>query len=536
MKNKPMLRSISLCLSCLCASVATLNAAASAPNFVVILADDLGWMDINPTATYATGTPAEEQFYETPHLDQLSRDGISFARCYSMSLCTPSRATLITGRNGALFGFNNAAGMRGGKFTFAANGKTPPGDYLAHDKMPGTRRSFPIATATGNYALPNGLPDSKGFKVYSLAEMLPDYRSAFLGKWHIGGGNLEGHRPQDFGFEAIAYEDEGWSSYNKNARKHWHFPGPPAQEDYLTDDLTALSVDWIRDHVEAHPEQPFLLYLAHFGVHDPFQARPEDVSYFEQKETRGWNGHDNATYAGMIRALDDSVGAIRASLQDLGVADNTILIFTSDNGALMQKRDVHITNNAPLRGQKAQTFEGGIRVPMIVSSAGSKGNAAWVDTPVSLEDLAPTLSALSGQAVTTEIEAQWTGQSLLPLLQNRPADFAKRAIFIHEPYYRPDPLSEGSPLLTPSTVMIEGDYKLIAYHDGSMRLYDLGNDIGETQDLSVSMPERVSEMMKRLAQWRFDNIPARYDTSANPRYDPATANALPQPEGALFVR
>ena len=519
-----------------CLSTATLSATASAPNFVVILADDLGWMDINPTATYATGTPAAKQFYETPHLDQLSHDGISFARCYSGPLCSPSRATIVTGRNGVTFGFNNAAAMRAGKFTFAANGKTPPGDYLAHDKMPGTSPRFPVATATGNYALPNGLPDSNGFKVYSLAEMLPDYHSAFLGKWHLGGGNLEGHRPQDFGFEAIAYEDEGWSSYNKNVRKHWHFPGPPAQADYLTDDLTALSVDWIRAHVKGQPEQPFLLYLAHFGVHDPFQAKPEDVAHFEAKATRGWNGHDNATYAGMIRAVDDSVGTIRAALKELGVAENTILIFTSDNGAQVQKGNKQVTSNAPLRGQKAQTFEGGIRVPMIVCSAGSAGGGEWVDAPVSLEDLAPTLAALSGQAVLPEIEAQWTGQSLLPLLQKRPAAFTKRSIFIHEPYYRPDLLTEGSPFLTPSTVMIDGDYKLIAYHDGSMRLYDLEADIGEAKDLSAAMPERVSEMKKRVAQWRFENIPARYDTSANPRYDPATANALPQPEGALFVR
>jgi arylsulfatase A-like enzyme len=509
---------------------------ADRPNLVIILADDLGWMDINPTAEYATGTPAEKQFYETPHLNALAKDGVAFSRCYSMPLCTPSRATIVTGRNGATFGFNNAAGMRGGKFTYAANGKTPPGDYLLHDELPGTAPGFPVATATGNYALPNGLPDSKGQKVYSLAEMLPDYRSAFLGKWHIGGNDIEGHRPQDFGFEAIAYEDEGWSSYKKNARKNWHFPGPPAQKDYLTDDLTALSVDWIRNHVDENPKQPFLLYLAHFGVHDPFEARPEDVAYFETKKTRGWNGHDNPTYAGMIRAVDDSVGTIRAALKKLGIADNTIIVFTSDNGAQVQKKGVNVTSNAPLRGQKAQTFEGGIRVPMIICPAGNKGNGAWVDTPVTLEDVAPTLAALGRQEVPEQIREQWTGQSLVPLLQRRPADFAKRAIFIHEPYYRPDHLTEGSPMLTPSSVMIEGDYYLIAYHDGVLRLYDLSSDIGETNDLSAAMPERVSNMKKRIMQWRVKNVPDRYDTSANPRYSPQADQALPAPDGPLFVR
>ena len=160
----------------------------------VVFEGFLGWMEISPTATCATGALADEQFYETPHLDQLSRDGISFARCYSGLLCSPSRATIVTGRNGVTFGFNNAAGMRGGKWSFATSGMTP---------------RFPLATAIGNFALPNDPPDGKGLRMYSLGEMLRDYRSTFLGKWHIGGGDVAGHRPQDFGFEAITYEDEG---------------------------------------------------------------------------------------------------------------------------------------------------------------------------------------------------------------------------------------------------------------------------------------------------------------------------------------
>ncbi|MGB0257293.1 MAG: sulfatase [Coraliomargarita sp.] len=518
----------------LCGSSLSLSAAA--PNFVVILADDLGWMDLNPTAEFATGTPAAEQFYETPHLDQLSRDGVSFSRCYSGPLCTPSRASLITGRNGATFGFNTATAMRASKITFAQNGLEPPAEYLLHDKIPETSPVYPLANATGNYALPNGLPDSNGHKLYSLAEMLPEYRSAFLGKWHLGGNDLEGHRPQNFGFEAIAYEDEGWSKYHQGVRNRWHHPGPAAQEAYLTDDLTALSTDWIRRHVEAQPEQPFLLYLAHFAVHDPIQARPEDVAHFEGKTTLGWNGQDNATYAGMIRALDDSVGAIRSTLKELGVADNTILIFTSDNGGQAVKKGKRYTSNTPLRGQKAQTYEGGIRVPLFVCAADAKGAGRWVDTPVTLEDVAPTLVALAGMPVPDGIQQQWTGESLVPLLQNRPADFAKRAVFIHEPYYRPDHMVEGSPMTSPSSVMIEGDYKLIAYHDGVMRLYDLSKDISESKDLSGSMPERTERMKKALAKWRVENIPVRYDTSANPAYNPQADEALPEPQGELFVR
>lgn len=519
-------------LHCVCA----VCMATDRPNLVVILADDLGWMDINPTAEYATGAPSEKQFYETPHLNALARGGVSFSRCYSMPLCTPSRATMLTGRNGATFGFNNASAMRAMKYTYALLGRKPPGASLVHDMLPISPPHFPLQTGSGNHALPNGLADSKGLKLYSLAEMLPDYRSAFLGKWHLGANNKAGHRPQDFGFEAITYEDEGWSKYDKGIRKNWHHKGPPTQKDYLTDDLTALSVDWIQDHVDEQPKTPFLLYFAHFAVHSPFQARPEDVAYFSTKTTRGWNGHHNPTYAGMIRALDDSVGAICAALKQLGIADDTIILFTSDNGGLAVKKDVQFTSNAPLRGQKAQTFEGGIRVPMIISSAGSQVNGYWVDKPVSLEDVAPTLVALAKEQVSEPIQKQWTGQSLVPLLEQRPDNFKERAIYIHDPYYRKQWLTEGTPFLSPNSVMIEGDYKLIATHDGSVRLFDLSKDIGEQNDLSASMPERVSTMKKQLAAWRFKNIPARYDTCVNLNYNPQATNALPALQGELFTR
>jgi arylsulfatase A-like enzyme len=307
--------------------------------------------------------------------------------------------------------------------------------------------------------------------------------------------------------------------YGKGVREKWHFPGPPMQKDYLTDDLTALSTDWIRRHVKEQPGKPFLLYLAHFAIHDPIEARPEDVAYFEKKKTRGWNGQNNPAYAGMIRALDDSVGAIRDALRDLGVADNTVILFCSDNGAQARKGTENWTSNTPLRGQKAQTFEGGIRVPMIIHLPGASGAGNRVDTPVALEDIAPTLTDLANQTVSDDVRSQWTGQSLVPLLKNRFEDFNSRAIFIHEPYYRPDPLTDGEPMIAPSTVMIDGNYKLIAYHDDVLRLYDLSKDIGERNDLSASMPERVEGMKKRIMQWRKQNIPDRYDTRANEKYN-----------------
>lgn len=352
----------------------------------------------------------------------------------------------------------------------------------------------------------------------------------------MGGGDLAGHRPQDFGFEAIAYEDEGWSSYFNDARRRWHLPGPPAMAEYLTDDLTEVSIAWIWRHVDERPSEPFLFLLSHFAVHGPFEAKPEDVAYFESRETRGWNGHSHPVYAGMVRSLDDSVGALRKALDELGIADKTVVLFVSDNGGIVQHKTGTLTSNEPLRGQKAQIFEGGIRVPFIMHVPGRQQPGSQIQIPVALEDITPTLIALSGETVAESIKAQWTGRSLVPLLEQRPDDFPKRTLFVHEPYYRPNPLLEGSPRTTPSSAAIDGDWKLIGFHDGVMKLFNLADDPGEQNDLSNVMPERVSTMQRRLLQWRIDHVPARYDTNKNPQFNPRAPQALPQPQGDLFVR
>ncbi len=541
-KQKPLRKLLSL--SAVVGTSIALHAGSEAlaenaknhPNILIILVDDLGWMDVNHFAEKATGTPPEDQYYETPHINRLGLEGVSFSRAYSAPLCTPSRAALLTGRNGATFGFNNAFGMRNVR-TYARTGQTPPPGYLPHDLIARSNPRFPIVPASASSALPNGSPESGGLKVYSLAEMLPEYRSAFLGKWHVGGGDLAGHRPQDFGFEAITYQDEGWSGYFNDVRRSWHLPGPPAMAEYLTDDLTKVSIDWMRRHVAERPDTPFLLLLSHFAVHGPIEAKAEDVAYFENRATRGWNEHQHPVYAAMIRSLDDSVGALREALKELGVADNTIVIFTSDNGGIVDLKGEDLTSNQPLRGQKAQIFEGGVRVPFIIYLPAADAAGTWVDTPVALEDLAPSLLEFAGWKVSEEIQEQFTGQSLLPLLQQRPGDFPKRTLFIHEPYYRPNPLAaEENTQLPPSTSAIDGNYKLIAFHDGVMKLFNLADDIGEQVDISAAMPERVYMMQRRIMDWRINHIPARYDTRKNPDYNPRGPAAVSAPDGDLFVR
>lgn len=521
------LASLSLGLAALISgTVVAAPAPAAAPNVVIIFADDLGWMDVNAFAARATGVPAEKQFYETPHLDRLAAEGVAFSRCYSAPLCTPSRATLLTGRNSATFGMNNAFAMSRAR-TFASAKQEPLPGYLPLDGMPGKQVVYPLNPAIAYTALPNNQPGENGASVRALPALLPGYRPAFLGKWHLGGYNRPGHRPQDFGFEAIAYQDEGWSSYAREARKGWHLPGPETKADYLTDALTEMSIDWMRTHMRESPSKPFLLYLAHFAPHTPFESKPGDEAHFKAKPTLGWNGHSNPTYAGMVRSLDDSVGAIRAALKEMGVDGNTVILVLSDNGGDTNKDGPVQTTNTPLRGWKAQTLEGGIRVPMIAAWPGKWAPNRWISTPVSIAQIAPTLVQLAGGSAQEPAGAD--GPSLLPLLEDRPGAYQSRPIFIHEPYYRHRKGTEDErEILPPSTVMIDGDYKLIAYHDGVNRLYRIPEDIGEARDLSDKEPERVAAMHKQLAAWRFSNIPARYDTRVNPDHDPSQPGALPK--------
>lgn len=535
-KTLRMPRCASLPLGALAALIAGAAVAAPVPpNIVVILADDMGWMDLNAFATHATGVPAKEQFYETPNLNRLAIEGVAFSRCYSAPLCTPSRATLLTGRNSATFGMNNAFSMAAASAgTFAGTKRDPLPGYLPLDGMPGAPRAYPLSPAVAYTALPNKQPGENGMGVRALPALLPGYRSAFLGKWHLGGYNKPGHRPQDFGFEAIAYQDEGWSSYAPAARKGWHLAGPETKAEYLTDALTEMSIHWMRDHVRESPTKPFLMYLSHFAVHGPYESKPDDLAHFRAKPSLGWNGQTNPNYAGMLRSLDDSVGAIRAALKEMGVADNTVIIFLSDNGGDTCEEKYGQLSNAPLRGYKAQTYEGGIRVPMIAAWPEHWAPNRWVSTPVSIAQIAPTLVQLAGGSVSDL--AGVDGPSLLPLLANQPESYQTRPIFIHEPYYRhPKRNEDERKIIPPSTVMIDGDYKLIAYHDGENRLYRIPDDISEQNDLSAKEPERVASMHKQLAAWRFANIPARYDTSVNPAYDPSISNALPPLSQLPFV-
>jgi arylsulfatase A-like enzyme len=322
-------------------------------NVIVILADDLGIVDINGYAQRFTGAEPEEMYYETPNLDRMMREGMSFSQAYACQLCSPTRASLLTGKYAARMGFTTAVG--GNVKTFYNQGLSPPEGYVAQDAIQWKDRiniQQALLNGTTRDALAAGHPLDQGQDEVTIAEAMPNHDSVFIGKWHIGGHGSAGWQPKDQGFHEIAYYDEGSSPYF-NWRKHWDRralgnskmdqdfltkgkSGIDHRQSYLTDQLTEHAVDFLRKRKsdDSASARPFFMYLCHFAVHTPFQAKPKDVDYFENKKTRRWNQHDHATYAAMLRALDDSVGKILVTLEESGLDDNTLVVFISDNGGV----------------------------------------------------------------------------------------------------------------------------------------------------------------------------------------------------------
>jgi arylsulfatase A-like enzyme len=495
------------------------------PNIIFILADDLGYVDIAGYAEKVTGKNAREQFYETPNLDRLMKEGLSFSRAYATQLCSPTRASLLTGKYAPRLGFTTASWS--GMPTYYMAGKTPPEgahsqDVIYHfDEIEEQQAWLNASSLT---ALPT--------EEITIAEQLKDYHSAFLGKWHLGGHGAEGFQPADQGFEPIAWFDAGGSPYF-NWREKWnnkklHLPtmaqdelqigdaGAETAAEYLTDDLTAQALAYLDQR--AKEDEPFFLYFNHFAVHGPWQSRDDYKGHFDGKASRGWNGHDNAAYAGMLKSLDDSVGAIMGKLRETGLDENTLVVFMSDNGGILQVRDMPITSNAPLKGGKAMLYEGGTRVPLIVWAPDRVPGDAWSDVAVHCNDLFPTLSEIAGYDVEHEID----GQSLVPLLKdpaNADEEYDEDTFYWHYPFnVILKDVDHGLPL-TPRSSMVQGDWKLIFDWHGKLELYNLAEDLSEVNNLASVMPDRANEMFGELKEWLEENVEPRYLPGPNPDYD-----------------
>ena len=400
-----------------------------------------------------------------------------------------------------------------------------------------------LLNGSSNTALPAGAAPDNGWDETTIAEALPDYHSAFIGKWHIGGHGAKGYTPTDQGFdEAPAFFDAGGSAYF-NWRKTWnnqkkHFKNSPQERnylgtageetgfDYLTDDLTEKAVRYI-DRRSKIKDQPFFLYFCHFAVHAPYQAKTEDFEYFNKKPTKGWNEQKNETYASMIRGLDNSVGRILDKLEETGLEENTLVVFMSDNGGIDYRvtPNGEVTSNYPLNGGKACVTEGGIRVPLIFRWKGKIDEGKWCNVPVDCNDIFPTLVEAAGYDVKayTEKENGIDGQSLYRLLDdvnNTNKTYTRNTHFWHYPfnviYNNP---YDGLPQ-APQSAIREGDYKLIFDWHGRLKLFNIKEDISETNNLAKQMPELTNEMFDKLMVWLKNNAKETYWPKPNPDYNP----------------
>jgi arylsulfatase A-like enzyme len=302
---------------------------------------------------------------------------------------------------------------------------------------------------------------------------------------------------------------------------HYDFPTTPKTEypkgQYLADFLTDRAVDFITRKKDA----PFFLYLPHFGVHSPHQAKPELIAKFKNKP--GVGGHNNPTYAAMIASVDESVGRVMAKLEELKLAENTVLIFASDNGGVggyaregLTKGGGDITDNAPLRNGKGSLYEGGTRVPFIVRWPGKVNAGTVCEVPAIHVDVYPTLVALAGGAMPAG--QVFDGESLVPLLRASSATLKRDAIFQHFPGYLGMGVDQWR--TTPVSLVQAGDWKLMEYlEDGRLELYNLREDIGESKNLAATMPGKTKELHAKLVAWRAAvkaPMPTKSDGAAGP--------------------
>ncbi|MEM1107779.1 MAG: sulfatase [Planctomycetota bacterium] len=443
------------------------------PNLLMILIDDLGWADLG---CYGSS------FYETPHLDRFAAQGVRFTDAYAAApVCSPTRAALLSGKHPARVGVTQWIGGH-------AVGRLQDVPYF--HQLPASERS--LATA---------LRDDGGYQTWHV------------GKWHLGEGQCS---PENHGFD-VNVGGCGWG-----APKHGYFSPYrcPALEDcpdgeYLTDRLTdeALKLLKARD-----PERPFFLNLWHYAVHTPIQAPAELVEkYTEKAKALGLDPagplepsdrfacdhkkhlrierrtvQSDPTYAAMIENLDTNLGRVFDTLNRLGLADDTLVVFTSDNGGLATAEGSP-TCNAPLAEGKGWLREGGNRVCQLARWPGTIAPGSTADAPVVTTDLYPTF--LDAAGLPAQPEQHVDGHSLLPLLQGQNGP-DRDAIYWHYPHYS----NQGD---TPGGAVRAGRYKFIEhFEDGRLELFDVEDDLSESRDISAEQPERTAALHAKLKTWR----------------------------------
>jgi arylsulfatase A len=455
------------------------------PNVIFVLADDLGWAELG---CYGN------KFHETPNLDRLAKQGMRFTNAYAAApVCSPYRAALLTGQHPARIGIL---------------------DYL----RPNSSNALP----TNQVTLPKVLARN-------------GYETGMVGKWHLTGYRHHDAefeiRPTDHGFDwNIGSEIKGvgnganfWPYVFRKQDIRWlDLPENRLGDDeYLTDRLNLEAVDF----VERNKEQPFFLYLSHYAPHTILNGRPDLVKKYRDKHAPGkcnrencyickdagltgdadhhWAESHNPHLAAMLESIDQGVGLLTQKLEELGLAEDTIFIFSSDNGG-----ETNVTSNAPLRGGKSQLYEGGVRVPLIVRWPGKMPAETVCNQPTANYDFYPTL--LAAAEISPDPAQKLDGVSTLPTWKNPKSAPDREDIFWHYPLDRPHFLGGVS-----AGAVRSGEWKLIEKFnepsDSRFELYNLADDLSETQNLAGQFPERVAELGSRLAAWRSDigtNVPS----------------------------
>lgn len=474
------------------------------PNIILILLDDFGYSD---SGCYGS------RFYETPNIDRLAREGVRFTDAYvACPVSSPTRASIMTGRYPVNTGIT--------------------------DWIPGRQASNSSRPEDKLVALPFKLQLDP--EEVTIAEVLKEngYSTMISGKWHLGEDSIYWPEYQGFDINSGGYSK---GAPVKNNRSNGYFSpygnprlkdGPPGE--YLTDRQTDEAINFIRKAKDIS----FFLYLSYYGVHNPMQAKEEHIRKFTAKaESLGLSEKEsfsrkkdwikpsmsdnykeriiqsNPVYAAMIYSVDENIGKLMDELKKLGIERNTIIIFTSDNGGLSTSEGSP-TCNAPLRAGKGWLYEGGIRVPLIISYPGKVKPGTLIRTPVSSIDYFATIIDMTG---TDGAKYKSDGISFTPLFKMD--KLPERALFWHYPHYSNQGVEPGSAVRL-------GKFKLIDnFEKGRQELYDLENDLSENTDISASHPEKKDELYKLLTAWR--NKTNAKMMEANPNW-----NGLP-PGGSI---
>lgn len=468
-KNPPKMKSLFVHLIILTLIFA---ARAEQPNIVFIMADDLGYSDLG---CYGN------DFIETPNIDGLAKEGIRFTDFYAAgAVCSPTRCAVQSGQNQARIGITAHI----------------PGHWRPFERVqtPLTTMAMPLDTVT-------------------VAETLKTagYTTGYIGKWHLG--NAPQFQPEHQGYDWSAVVG-GPHLPGKYRVQHGDKDLKPETGEYRTDFEARLSEKFIT----TNKDKPFFLMVSPYAVHIPLGAMSDKVAKYEAKAKETGKNLPHPVYAAMTEHLDDMVGSIIAEIEEQGLTGKTMILFTSDNGGLYRRYDYtpeaddDVTTNAPLRGEKGQLYEGGIRVPLIVKYPGVAKPGTTTDTVAISYDFYPTFAAAAGADLPENQTID--GYDLTPTIKDPEAGLERKAIHFHYPHYHHH---------RPASAIREGEWKLIQYLDktGQVELFNLAQDLGETKDLSKEKAGRVADLKKKLQAWQTD-VSARMPI-INPHYDESRA-------------